>query len=106
MKRWSTEEMIDKPNSLSEEDTEEMMKWRGINQEEMDQCCEKLAEKMGEEVLDKYKVENSKREAYRGRGPRWNGGVYEEAGVTGYESGEKIVWQESSPCSRNFAFSV
>ena len=53
VKRWSTEEMIDKPHSLIEEDTEEMMKWRGINQEKMDQCCKKLAEKMGEEVLDK-----------------------------------------------------
>ena len=39
-----------------------------MNQEEMDQCWKKLAEKMEEEVLDKYKVDDSKREAYRGRG--------------------------------------
>ena len=34
----------------------------------MDQCWKKLAERMEEEVLDKYKVEESKREAFRGRG--------------------------------------
>ena len=49
---WSTEEIKDKPNSLVEEDTEEMKTWRGINQEEMDQCWKKLAERMEEEVLD------------------------------------------------------
>ena len=57
-----------KPNSLLEDDTEEMRKWRGLNQDEMDQCWKKLAERVEEEVLDKYKVEDSKREAYRGRG--------------------------------------
>ena len=34
----------------------------------MDQCWKNLAERMEEEVLDKYKVEDSKREAYKGRG--------------------------------------
>ena len=34
----------------------------------MDQCWKELAGKMEQEVLDKCKVENSKREAYRGRG--------------------------------------
>ena len=53
MKRWSTEEMKDKPNSLLEEDTEQMRKWRRVNQEEMHKCWKKLAEKMEEEVLDK-----------------------------------------------------
>ena len=66
------DEMKDKPNSCSEEDTEEMGEWRHMSQEEMDPCCKKLAEKMEEEVLDKYKVEDSKREAYRGRGSFWD----------------------------------
>ena len=35
-----------------------------MTQDEMDQ----LAERMEQEVLDKYKVEDSKREAYKGRG--------------------------------------
>ena len=34
----------------------------------MDLCWKNLAERMEEEVLDKYKVEDSKREACRGRG--------------------------------------
>ena len=60
--------MKDKANSLLEEDTEEMKTWRGLNQEEMDQCWKKVTERIEEEVLDKYKVEDSRREAYRGRG--------------------------------------
>ena len=51
-----------------EEDTEEMRKWRGMSQSEMDLCWKKLAERMEEEVQDEYKVEESKREASRGRG--------------------------------------
>ena len=54
--------------SLWREDTEEMKKWRDLNQSEIDTCWKKLAERMEEEVLDKYKVEESKREAFRGRG--------------------------------------
>ena len=57
MKEWSTEEMKVKPGSLLEGDTEEIREWRHMSQEEMDQCWKKLAAKMEEEVLDKYKVE-------------------------------------------------
>ena len=67
VKGWSTEEMKNKGNSLLEEDTEEMTKWRGMSQDEMDQCWRSLAEKIEAEVLDKYKVEDSKREAFKGR---------------------------------------
>ena len=45
-----------------------MIECRFMSQEEMDQCWKKLAEKMEEEVLDKYKVDDSERQAYRGRG--------------------------------------
>ena len=34
VKGWSTVEMKDKPNSLLEEDTEEMRKWKSMSQEE------------------------------------------------------------------------
>ena len=51
---WSTEQMNDKANSLLEEDTEEVTTWRDLNQEEMDQCWKKLAERMEVEVLDNY----------------------------------------------------
>ena len=49
-----------------EEDTEEMKRWRSLNQSEMDLSWKKLAEKMEEEVLDTYKVEESKRGAFEG----------------------------------------
>ena len=39
-----------------------------MSQEEMDQCWKNLAEGVEVEVLDKYMVEDSKREAHRGRG--------------------------------------
>ena len=56
VKGWSTEEMKDQANSHQEADTEELRTWRGLNQDEMDQCWEKLAERTEGEVLDKYKV--------------------------------------------------
>ena len=60
--------MKNKPSDDREEDTEEMIGWRSTSQEEMDECWKKLAENVEEEVLDKYKVEDSKRGAYKGRG--------------------------------------
>ena len=45
-----------------------MKRWTSLNQIEMDLCCKKLAERMEEEVLDKYNVEESKRGAFKGRG--------------------------------------
>ena len=50
-----------------EEDTEEMKEWRELNQSEIDICWKKLAERMEEDVLDKCKVEESKRGAFTGR---------------------------------------
>ena len=67
VKGWSSEEMKGKPNSPTKEDTEEMKKWRGMKQGGIDQCWKVLAGRMEEEVLHKYKVEDSIREAYRGR---------------------------------------
>ena len=49
-----------KPSSSLEENTEEMRKWRGMRQDEMDQCWKNLAERM--------EVEDSKRDAHNGRG--------------------------------------
>ena len=64
---WSIEEMRERPNIAVEEDTEEMKRWRSLNQSEMDPCWKKLAKRMEEEVLDKNKVEESKRGAFTGR---------------------------------------
>ena len=63
---WSIEETKEKPNTAVAEDTEEMRKWRGLSHSEMDQCWKNLAERIEEEVPDKYKVEEGKRE-FRGR---------------------------------------
>ena len=51
-----------------EVEREEMSKWRGLSQSEMDRCWKNLTERMEEKVLDKYNVEESKKEAFRGRG--------------------------------------
>ena len=51
-------------------------------QEEMDECWKKLAEKIEEEVLDNYKVEDKKEVLTEEEAPFWNEGVYEEAGST------------------------
>ena len=68
MKGWSTEEMKDKANILVEEDTEEIRKWKGASQEQMDECWKNLAGKIQGEVVGKRTVEDSKREAFKGRG--------------------------------------
>ena len=47
IKGWSTEEMKEKPSSSLEEDIGEMIEWRSMSQEEVDQCWKKLAEKNG-----------------------------------------------------------
>ena len=65
---WSIEEMKERPNIGVEEDTEEMRKWRDLSQSEMDVCWKKVAERMDEEFLDKYKVEESMKGAFKGRG--------------------------------------
>ena len=39
-----------------------------MSQSEMDQCWKKLAKKIEAEVLEKCKVDDNKRGAYRGRG--------------------------------------
>ena len=59
------EEMREQPNIAVEVDTEEMRKWRGLSQSEMDPCWKKLAERMEEEVLDTYKVEESKKRGFQ-----------------------------------------
>ena len=64
---WSIEEMEERPNIAVEEDTEEMKIWRSLNQSEMDSCWKNLAERMEAEVLDKHKVEESKRGGFENR---------------------------------------
>ena len=62
------EEMKERPNIAVKEDTEEMKRWRSLNQSETNLFWKNLAERMEEEVLDKYKVEESKKGTFKGRG--------------------------------------
>ena len=45
VKGWSTEEMKDKANSRLKINTEEVIKWKGMSLEEMDECWKNLAGK-------------------------------------------------------------
>ena len=95
---WSTEEMQERPNFAVEEDTEEMKKWRDLNQSEIDTCWKKLAERMEEEVLDKCKVEESKRGPLEAEVTPWNGEEYakkkkKKTRDIKLESGEKTAGQ-------------
>ena len=65
---WSTEEMREKLSIAVVEVTDEMRKWRGFSRSEKDQCWENWKGSMEKDVLDKYEVEDSKGEAFRGRG--------------------------------------
>ena len=52
---WFIEDMNERPNIAVEEDTEEIKRWRSLNQSEMDPGWKNLAARMEEEVLDKKK---------------------------------------------------
>ena len=60
LRGWSMEEMKDKPSSSLVEDTEEMIGWRAMSQVDVDECWKKIAGKMKEDILNKYKVEDTK----------------------------------------------
>ena len=62
--------MKEKPNIAVVEDTEEMREWRGSSQSEMGLRWKTLAARLEDEVLEKYRVEESKREAFGGRSRR------------------------------------
>ena len=68
MRGWSTEEMKKKSSSVLVEDTEEMIGWRAMDQLDVNECWTKIVGKNEEEVVNTYKMEDSKREAHRGRG--------------------------------------
>ena len=90
---WSSEEMKQRPNIAVVEDTEEMKGRRRLLQSEMDLRWKILAVRMEEEVLDKYKVEESKREAFKGRGNPLEWKEYAETRDIKFESGEKTAGQ-------------
>ena len=78
-------------NKQELKDTEVMVQWRSIIQEETNIACRKY-----EEVLEKYKVEVCKRLAYKGRGEPSEWRMVRESRNINLENGVKTVGQESS----------
>ena len=68
VKAWSIEEMRDKVNSLSEIDTEERIKWERFESGRDRSMLEEFGGKIEAEVLDSYKMEDSRSETFKGRG--------------------------------------
>ena len=68
--------MKERSDVAVEEDTEEMRRRRSLNQSETNLCWKILAEREEEEVLDKYKVENTKKILLQGEVTPWNGEGY------------------------------
>ena len=54
--------------SVSSKTRKNMVQWRSINQEGMDNVWKVLCGKMADEVLEKYNVEENKKGACKGRG--------------------------------------
>ena len=71
---WSIEEMKDKVNSRFEIRHRRNDKMERFDSGRDGSMLENLAEKVEAEVLDKFKIENSKREAFKAQAPCWSGG--------------------------------
>ena len=90
----------DKSREDRENDTEEVIEWRSMGQEEMDACW-KRPRRWRKRFWTSTRWRTAKEVLTEAEAPFWNGGVYEEAGSTEHESEEKIVGQEFSSCSRD-----
>ena len=66
---WSTKMIKEVASKQEFEDTEEMVQWRSISEEDMHELWTALCRRMEEEVLEKYKAEEAKKRAYEGREP-------------------------------------
>ena len=53
---WSVEEMKEKPDIAVEEDAEDMRKWKGLSQSEMDQCWTSTRSKKAREMPSEVDV--------------------------------------------------
>ena len=102
---WSTEKMEEERNNQLVKDAEEMVRWRSINQEEIDEVWKKLAVKIEEEVLGKTKWKIAKEEPLEEEVSLRNGGWSRESGNISLENVVKIVGQEFSRVSRSITCS-
>ena len=88
------------------EDAEQVKKWSCLSESEMDQSWTKLAERMEEDVLDKYNVEESNKEVFNGRSASLGWRRVRKNNRNIIKSGERIVGREFSPCLENTTCSV
>ena len=65
---WSTKMTKEVASKKEFEDTEEMVQWRSISEEDIHELWTALCGRMEEEVLEKYNAEEAKKRAYEGRG--------------------------------------
>ena len=70
---WSTKMLEEVASKLEYEDTEEMIKWRNINQEGVDALWKELRGKLEEELCEKFKLEETEKgpNQERNEQPRW-----------------------------------
>ena len=89
------QKMLEEVTSRREfEDTEEMVQWRSINQEEVDNLWNEMSEKMEEEVEEKHRVEKAKKGAYKGRGEPLEWRIVTRITDISLANGVKIVGRE------------
>ena len=65
---WSIEEMKERPDIAVEENTDEMKRWRSLNQCEMDLCCKNLAEGWKRRSWTNTKSKKARKGVFKGRG--------------------------------------
>ena len=78
------------------DDTEEMIEWRSMRQEEMDDVGRSLRRRSRKRFWTNSKWTTAQEELTEAEALPWNGGVCGKAGSTERESGEKIVGQHFS----------
>ena len=94
--------MKERPIFAVEEDTEEIKRWRSLNQIEIDVCWKNLAERMEE----KFQVEESKRGAFKGRGDPLDRRIMRKNKRYQLENGEKTAGRNISLCLESTTCSV
>ena len=100
------EEMEEELRSAEKEDAEEVKKWRGLSQSEIDQSWKNLAERMEEEILNKYKVEESNKEALTRTSAPLEWRRVRKNKKYKIKMWWEIAWRELSLCSENTICSV
>ena len=87
------------------EDTEELLQWRCINQEEKYDSWKELCGQLEEKVLEKYKVEEAKTGAHIGRGDSLEWRIVKKRRHINLDSGRQAVGREFSHGSETTACS-